>query len=108
MIPKEKLAELVPGLKQKHGDDIHLVTAEEEQVIVRVPSQAEYQRFLDHAAEKAKRTRAHETLTRSCVVYPEAAEFDRLLERRPGIATVVGDKLTELAGAVEHVEVKKL
>jgi len=108
MIPKEKLAEITAELKRKHGDDLHLLTASEEQVIARTPSQAEYQRYLDHVNEKTKRTHAHENLTRSCVVYPDHAELDALLERKPGLMTTFGDKLTELAGSVDACEAKKL
>jgi hypothetical protein len=101
---KDKLLDL----KSRHGDDIHLLSAAGEHVVATVPSSAQFQQFKDYAADDRKRTRALETLTRACVVYPDAIAMDVLLERRPGLATSFGSKLVELAGAVEDVEAKKL
>jgi len=107
-ISKEQLEQVVPELKKKYGDDIHLITADGDQVIARVPSGEEYQRFLDMAADDRKKTHALDSLSRSCILFPAAAELDQLLAKRPGLTTSFGAKLTELAGAVEDVEAKKL
>jgi regulator of sirC expression with transglutaminase-like and TPR domain len=98
---------VVQGLKDKNGE-VYLLSAAGEHVVATVPSSAQFQQFKDYAADDRKRTRALETLTRACVVYPDALAMDVLLERRPGLATSFGSKLVELAGAVEDVEAKKL
>jgi hypothetical protein len=109
MIDKSKLSEIVAKAKADNPNaELHLLTVEDDQVIVRVPSGAAYQFFKDMASDDKKKTRALEELTRSCVVYPDATAFDALLERRPGLGTSFGGKLVELAGVVEEVEAKKL
>jgi hypothetical protein len=104
----EKLKDKITELKSKHGGELHLLVAAGEYCIATTPSPAQYQQFKDYAADDRKRTHALETLTRACVVYPDPAGLDVLLERKPGLATSFGGKLTELAGAVEEVEAKKL
>ena len=66
-------------LKARHGDDLHLLSAAGEHVVATVPSAAQFQQFKDYAADERKRTRALETLTRACVVYPDAEALDVLL-----------------------------
>lgn len=107
-IPKAKLAELTLKLKSEHGEDIHLLTTSGEQLIARSPTRAEFTRFVDESSETKRKARALETLTRACVLYPDAEALDALLEKRPGIGSSVAIKLVEIAGADQEVEAKKL
>ena len=107
MIDKRKLDEVVTKLKAEH-EEIHLLTAGEHQVIVRPPTRGEYQRFKEMGFDEKKRTKAHETILRSCCVYPTPEELDALLEKRPALATNFGAKVTDIAGLEHEAEAKKL
>ena len=105
--------ETIDQVKAKHsGAELHLLTAtvrgDRHEVIVKCPSAAEYQEFRDYLSDDGKKTRAYERLVRSCVVHPEMAGLDALLAQKPGLSTTFGSELTNIAGAVEDVEAKKL
>ncbi len=104
MRPDERTIE---RLKAEHGE-VYLLEAAGVAVVARPPSRAEYRRFRARALDEKNRADALEALTRACVVWPEQAEFDTLLEQKPALAEVFGAKLLELAGAVEEAEIKKL
>lgn len=113
IIPKEKIAEVLPGIKVKAGkQDVQLLSAtvagERHEIIAKVPGSPEFQAYRDMLNDESKRTRARDQLVRDCILYPDSAGLDTMLEKLPGLGTTFGNKLSELAGAVEDVEAKKL
>jgi hypothetical protein len=77
-------------------------------IVCKCPSRGDYKRFRAMIVDPNQRANALETLMRSCVVYPDAQGVAVLLERRPGLAEVFGDKLSGWAGAGQEVTEKKL
>ena len=102
------LEEILDRLRAEHGDDLHLFEAAGVAVVVRPPLKAEYRRFRAKSSEERTRPDALEELARGCVLHPGRAEFEKILERKPGLADVFGAKLLELAGIVGEADAKKL
>jgi hypothetical protein len=99
--------ELIQQLKAEHGE-IYLLTAAEQSVIVKKPSRAVVKRFLSTITKDDRRHDAFEALLKDCVVWPDRAELGKLLEHKPGIVLPFGQKLSELAGAVEEADFRPL
>jgi hypothetical protein len=93
--PDEKqLAEF----KAKYGE-VYVLSAEcGESVVVKKPSRAAYHCWKAERADEAKRVVAVENLLKSCVVAPEAAVLESMLEQQPAIADTFGEDLLRLAG----------
>lgn len=69
-------------------------------VYFRPPSRAENDRFTAKAFDDKNPKRQAEGMTelgRSCIVHPAGAERDALLERRPGIASVIAGEASRVA-----------
>ena len=98
----------IEQLKAEHGDELHLLTAGRFAVVVTPPPRHKYKRFKSAVLDPKKRDAALETLFLDCVVWPERASIDQLLERYPGMAETFGDKLLELAGVVDDAHLAKL
>lgn len=96
------------ALREKHGELHELPLGEGEAVLVRRPRRADYKKFRGKADREATRADALEILARDCIVWPDVAAFEAMLERRPALADVVGGKLLELAGLSEDPDTKKL
>lgn len=99
--------EIITRLKSEH-EELHQLTAGELTFVVVPPSRAAWQRFSERVTDDAKRLHALEQLARDCVVFPSAEAFDNVLQKKPATAAALFPKLSELAGAVEEVEAKKL
>lgn len=99
------------ALEQEHGDGA--VTAVKvakfkpgfpERVIVKVPTSAQYKRYVDQvgkaggAKDPAKTRKASELLAESCWIYPrEADDRKAMLEEFPGLLTTVAIAAAALA-----------
>jgi hypothetical protein len=97
----------VEKLKAEHGE-LHLLRASGAEVVVKPPSRAQWKRFRAYVADERRRPDAVESLLRDCVVYPDAAALDGILEKRPGLAETFGNQVVELAGASGEAEKKVL
>jgi len=95
------------SLKERHGEIFLVEILEGETLAFRRPSRAEYKRFKAQALDDHKRIEADEQLVRSVVVYPEGAELEALLDRKPALATSLAGEVLEVAGAVQGLQVKK-
>lgn len=102
-ITEEELA----ALKAKFGE-INLLEACDEQVLVRTPPYAEWQRFFSMANDPDQRSNALDTLTRACIVYPDKAGVNKLLNLKPALGVTFGNEISELAGLAKKVSRKKL
>jgi hypothetical protein len=100
-------ADVVTKLEAEHGE-ILLVKTALGQVAFRNPRRAEYKRFHQECHNEKRRADAGENLIRTCIVYPTLAEFDDLLERKPGIGSTCANALTEFAGSDGDAEQKKV
>ena len=96
----------IEQLKQQHGE-LHELSHAGETVIVKAPNRATWKRFRAQVIDESKRVVALEELVRSCVVHPEKAELEVMLDRKPGLVETFGKALGELAGAGDGQAEKK-
>jgi hypothetical protein len=96
----------IEKLKREH-DEVHVITAGDFSVAVRTPKRADVRRWQDTASVPAKRVGATEQLVRDCVVYPDHAAYDALIERKPLLPMTFGEKLLEIAGLIQDADAKK-
>lgn len=108
--PGELADDLVAKIKAENPNvELHLLaTPQGETVVCKAPSRAEYKRFRAMIIDPGQRPNALETLLVACVVWPTRNEVHALLDRRPGLAEVFGDKLAGIAGVGEDLVEKKL
>ena len=117
MIPPtpEQIAEL----KAKHSNKLRMVTiddnsddpeeADVDYVVVRAPKLAEYDRFTKtNASGDSGQAAAMKELAYTCAVYPERAEFQLLLERKPFAILQIADAAAEMGGLKKKAKVEKL
>lgn len=97
----------IDELKAQHGE-IHLLTFDAVQVIVRPPGRAQWKRFRALTTDEKRRPDALETLFRDCLLFPAAADLEATLDRYPALGETFGAQLVELAGLSEKVEKKVL
>lgn len=103
----------IDELKAQHGSAIHIHIPANEyddeiDIVVKRPPRAEYKRFRAMLFDDAQKPEALETLACACVIYPEPAEFKKLLIDRPALAEKVGGKCSEAAGGGGEAQAKKL
>ena len=101
--------EKIEALKREKGlDRVAVVRLDSvAEVVLRPPTRAEWRRFKEQGQDAQRRIGAAEQLVKDCVVHPEAAEFEKLLDRYPGIVDRVENVVADLAGIVEDVHVEK-
>jgi hypothetical protein len=106
MITDEKITEL----KAAHpGRDLYLISQPAAgELVIKVPTLDEYQRFLDELNDADTKAHAARVLVFTAVVHPPAAEFRQLVERKPGIINPIADEIAVQAGLKAVTERKKL
>lgn len=99
----------IAELKQKHGNDLAMVTAPDgSEFVFRPPQRLEYDQWYDKRNEGSAPARQ---LAQSCLVFPDPAGMKAILDRYPYILQgKFGfiDVITDLAGADGGVTAKKL
>lgn len=99
--------DILKAVKEKHGGvELHLFGNRHGQAVFRLPSEHEYQRFIDEQVNPETKGAAMKTLVISCAVYPEAAEFRSMIANRPGLVLTFGNELIQEAG-LEAANVRK-
>lgn len=100
--------EQIAKLKAEHGQDLRLVETDDAELVLRPPTRVEWAAFRSMSADKDKRQFAQEDLVRACVVYPGREDFDKLLDRRPGLGDALSEVVGEMAVGAEKIVAKKL
>jgi hypothetical protein len=99
----------IAELKQKHGNDLIMVTAPDgTEVVFRPPQRLEYDQWYDKRNDGSAPARQ---LAQSCLVYPDRAAMAAVLDRYPYVLQGKDgfiDVITDLAGADGGVTAKKL
>jgi hypothetical protein len=86
----------IADAEQEHGiKRIGVVRTDFGCVIVKRPNPVIYKRFRDRGEHN---TEALEKLVRSCLVYPSASRFDKVLEEVPAALDRAATSIIELAG----------
>jgi hypothetical protein len=79
------------------------------EAVFKIPNGAEFDAYRTrHGNDRAKFAEAGKSLLATCRVFPSAADFIALLDRRPMLLEKWVDKLTDAAGGDEVIEVKKV
>lgn len=91
------------------GKVLHLLEYADGAVIAVQPSSGDWNRLVTVSiAEPSRRSKAMEDFARACIVWPSRADVDALNEERPAMLLRFGDALSDIAGASEKINAKKL
>lgn len=97
----------IAELKAAHGE-VYEITACDVTVVVKAPTRAQYNQYRTLMFDPDRRALANQGLLLNCVVDPDRAGMEALLERLPGLAETIGSEIAEIAGLTKQVETKKL
>jgi hypothetical protein len=102
----EKLKEL----KEKYPTlEMHLITVQgQEEVVLRAPDKVTFKRFRAQMQDEKKKLDASELLVRACMLHPDSAGFDAMLEHKPGLVETLLNVILDLAGMEKEPEKKVL
>jgi hypothetical protein len=76
-------------------------------VYARRPSRAEYKRFRADINNEKKQAGAVEMLLSSCILHPNTAAFQAILEEAPGLSETFGEELLKVCGLAVSADSKK-
>lgn len=76
-------------------------------VVFHAPTRAQYKRFMATFEKKDKRDIATNTLANDILVYPTVADFNRLLEEKPGYAETLMTAALKVVGVEPDASAKK-
>lgn len=108
-MPEEINKDTIAAIKAEHpGHKLRQLSACGVTVIIRSPTEPEWERFQRDSLEPARRSKAMERLVRDCCVFPEKKSVDEFLARLPGLSITFGDQIAELGGITRDVEKKDL
>lgn len=97
----EPFAKIYAELVEKFGEEeLDITETKLGPIVVRTPTRGEYKRFRSQIKANGDNGELVEQLGRTAVVFPSRTEFDAILNRRPALADVIGNKALELAGGV--------
>jgi hypothetical protein len=91
---EEKVLE---DLRAKHGD-LYMVETEIGPVVFRGANRVEYRQWKSARDDDAKKFAADEILSRACVVYPDAAAFEAMLDKLPALAGILQGEIIQVSG----------
>jgi hypothetical protein len=98
--------EQVARWKEEHGDIYRITTDDGLTVVVREPNQDEMGRFVRRATKDV--IRAMRDLVTSCALDPSLEALSVRLDKQPGMALTLGNKLLELSGLMAEADMGKL
>jgi len=98
-------AEELAALRQKYPG-AKVFTCMEQTFVGRKPNRMEYKRFRKLLLEAETRAIAHESLL-PCIIFPDAAKLNEVLEEYPVLEVTLGNALLELIGNEAKVEKKE-
>jgi hypothetical protein len=94
----------ITELKEKHGNDLHLLAHDGVEVVAKRPGKNEYRKFRRETMDEKRKENAAEGFVRSCVVSPGGAEVTAIFDQRPGLVDTLASALVDLAGAAKECE----
>jgi hypothetical protein len=112
---KENDLEILDGLEQQYGDDeVRPVWSEGGLVVIGRPKPAQINRWQEMVSRDGKpdaratrRRTAAATLAKQCLIYPDKGEYDELVERWPGIPSLVAAECLDFAQLSYEEEAEK-
>jgi hypothetical protein len=101
--------EQIAALKAANKEvQLHLVSACDEDFIVRAPNRTEWQSFKAAAQDPARKRVAPENFAKACAISPDASALDTLFETMPGLAETMAGELAEIAGVDQKASHRRL
>lgn len=112
---RERDEDLLDELEQKYGDEeVRPVWSDGGLVVIKRPRKASIDRWKELIARDgkpdaraARRRMAAETLALQCLLHPSKAEYEQLVERWPGIPTLVAAECLDFAQLTYEEEAEK-
>ncbi len=99
----------IAELKAAHGDNLTLIEIGDDELVVKKPTRAQFNRFRESVVNGGKeRVEGGATLIRDALVYPSWKEFLEIVERAPAIEDEVTGQVAKLAQSESKVSAKKL
>lgn len=96
----------IQRLKDEHGE-VYILTADDAEVVVRMPSIPEFDRFMASMGDEKKSAKGLKQLVRDVLVHPSREDFDAIVSRRPGIFLSFAKEVAHISGATVEAEAKK-
>ncbi len=97
----ELTQEVIAELKAKHGEELVLLKSTKGPLVFRKPTRVEWEHYKDQLMSD-KRGKSQSTTERAfvtgCFVWPDGGTLSAAFEEKPGIISVVNEKLCELVG----------
>lgn len=93
--------DLIAKLKEANpGAELHTIENDTVgvEVVVKVPSDAEWRRFRSQQSDDQQKSIALRGLVLACVKYPPTDQFSAAVAAHPGIVETIGSKLVDIAG----------
>ncbi|MGB0890087.1 MAG: hypothetical protein ACPGWS_07375 [Solirubrobacterales bacterium] len=107
-LPKSAPPEIVEQLKASHHE-IFKLSVGDEVIIVRRPTEAEYDACLDQlASASGSKHRPVAKLARQTCLWPTKEDFALILAKEPGLGLAFGEKVMGLAGIGRKAKIEKL
>jgi len=95
-------------LAEEHGEIVVITHKRAGDAAFKGPSRPLWEQFQSRVLNDKTKASSTSWLVRSCLIFPDAAEFETYLDRYPMLAEKAGAQLVELAGGGEEdVTVKK-
>lgn len=94
------------ALRAEHGE-VLVLESMGYRVVVRMPTEAEFDAFMAGVTTPAKGAGAVKVLFRRVVVWPTRAEVDAMMRAKPGLGVTLGNKVADWAGLGAEVEAEK-
>jgi hypothetical protein len=98
---------LIADLKKQHGD-VYAIGAGGDEIIVRLPTIDEIDRFAATGGDKKRGLAPMRQLVADCLVHPARDVYDEMVRKRAALPITFGGELMKLAGMAEETEAKKL
>jgi len=105
----ELTEETIRELKSKYpGVDLHAVSVSGSTWVLRTPSAESWDAFQSEILREKDRVSAMRNYVLDNIVWPARADVLAVFAKKPALPTTISTKLTELAGASDELDVKKL
>lgn len=86
----------------------HKVEETELHMVARKLTRIEWKQFLSMLGDENRRVEAMDQIVREVRLWPDAGEFEQMLDEYPGVTMTFGSRITKLAGAGQDAIAKKL
>ena len=102
---------IIAELKQKNpGESLHKLVSDDKKyvIVIKAPNIHLWRNFRNHTSDPDLRSGAFAKLIETTLVWPDHAEWDRMVAERPGLNEAFGAEIVTVAGANVKVESAKL